>query len=79
MHSIPDGVLYKLCTRIQIQYVRSSFEIFTNDLLIIEKTLMTDATALQQCRDGFRSLVNQPPDISLVTVTIIVITLLLQT
>ena len=47
------------CVAIGIQIVLLEYL-----LLIIEKTLIADATTLQQCRDDFRSLVNQPPDLS---------------
>ena len=36
--------------------VNISLEVFTNDLLIIDKAFMTEAAALQQRIYGFRSL-----------------------
>ena len=40
-----------------------SFEMLTNDLQILERTLIADATALEQYRDDLGSLLTQTQDL----------------
>ena len=58
MHNIINVVPHMFCKEKQLN---SSLDMLTKVLLIMERTLMAVATALEQCKDGLRSLQIQTP------------------